>query len=148
MTHKSSIQTIAALLFFTASLSVSAGCLQSDLAGSWTLIGTGHNVYYGNTDQSIRCKVVVKTAGGLNTSKSSCDYRDATGRGSSDINGGSLRTNSACNLSGRLYVCNSSSCGYYKLDYGKLSRDKQSLIGAAYLESNPDYIVNFQGLKN
>ena len=117
-------------------LATQAGCVQSDLDGTW----------YAYAATMMRCKIDVNSSGSIVSSKSSCSMRDETGRFSLDVGGGNLGISNACLMKGKMKICDARCVGF-KIEHGRLERDKNMLILEGYFAVEPDVTITLVGVK-
>ena len=114
-----------------------AGCVQSELAGTW----------YTYAPAMLRCKIKVNSSGTIVASKSKCSLRDETGRYSGNVSGGNMSVTSGCKVTGKMTVCGDG-CEKIKIEHGRLERDKNMIILEAYLPGiDPTGTLSFVGAK-
>jgi len=114
-----------------------AGCVQSDLEGTW----------YTYAAAMLRCKIKVNSSGSIVASKSVCSIRDETGRYSMNVTGGNISTSKGCLLSGKMRVCEDG-CVNLKIEHGRLERDKNMVILETYIPAiDPTGTMSFVGAK-
>lgn len=114
-----------------------AGCIQSDLAGTW----------YAYAGAMVHCKIKVNSSGSIVASKSKCSMRDETGRYSMNIGGGNFGITNACIVTGKIKLCEAS-CVDLKIEHGILERDKNMVILEGYAPIvDPGSSISFVGAK-
>ena len=122
-----------------------AGCSQSDLTGAWYTYSMSVDSSGRIASRAYRCKVKVNSSGSIVSSKSSCIFRDWGGQFSVGINGGSIRTNTKCNLDGVVFL--SSGIGAIDMDHGTLAKDKRTFYLTAHDRDRLGYITHITAVK-
>ena len=125
-----------------------AGCVQSELAGTWYTYSMSVDSSGSFAPQTNRCKVRINSSGSVVASKSSCIARSWPGLINVNVTGGSINVGSGCNLSGTLNIYSpEGGSGTIKLQYGTVASDQKTISLVAYDASNPAYITHLTGVK-
>jgi hypothetical protein len=132
-----------------------AACTQGNLTGVWFLTGLQKD-RLGPDAQNIRCKLKVDAGGPILASSSSCETRisgfPVGGEFVFDVEGGTLKVNSSCAVSGSFELCGREgefdACVEYKIESARLNAQKQVItwLGFVPLPDN-DSIHHFLAVK-
>lgn len=122
-------------------------CVQGDGAGTWIAHGVMGDTLSREFEETMRCKIDVNAAGTIIGSTSSCLMRDDRGLDSINIAWGGLTINSSCGVTGIMRMCDSGVCETAKIEYGTVSRSKDSVTITGYMQSDPDYVFFLQAVK-
>ena len=125
-----------------------AGCVQSELAGTWYTYSMSADSYGSSAPQANRCKVRINSSGSIVASKSSCKIRSFLGLIDANITGGTVKVSSGCTLSGSIRLFSSfAGSDTIKLEYGTVAKDKKTFSLIAYDSGQPSYITHLTGVK-
>ena len=123
LTSKKLDSKVAVLaLIMLSPVFANAGCIQSDLQGTW----------YTYAAAMLHCKIKVNSSGSIVASNSKCSIRDETGRYSLNIGGGNLKVSNNCVIvDGKIRLCEDR-CTSLTIEHGILERDKNMIILEVY----------------
>ena len=125
-----------------------AGCVQSDMGGTWHTYGLIIATAPSGDAASTSCKIKINSSGSIVASKSSCKDRSSFGtQYSYDVLGGKITVNSKCNLSGKVRSDDSVFLDKMILDHGMLAQDLKTFSLVAHYEGRPDIVIHLNGVK-
>lgn len=125
----------------------SAACSMANLRGTWYTAGVSGDSQLGHMDETVRCKIVVNSAGAVPATGSSCYARDYTGLRTIRIASGSLSISSTCAVGGTLRMCESGVCDTFRVQHAQMARDWNTFSLVGYSQNNPDVVSFFDAVK-
>ncbi len=138
---------IAIALLFLGSLPAMADCVQEDLAGVWDFAGVSGNVGNKFFEETAFCTLRFAPAGGVVSTRSTCEGRTDLGKQSVNITGGKFTVNQFCGVFGRLRFCNDLFCDTLIIDKAKLSGDRNTLVLIGRFAGQTNGVIQLTGVK-
>lgn len=123
-----------------------AACEQIDLKGTWFLNGISGDTQFLEFSETDWCKVKLGSAGKVKDG-SQCKFRDDEGVGLVPLQGGNLKLNSSCRITGTLTVCEGEFCETVSIDDARLDSGKTVITMVGRSTSDPTGVFFLTGVK-